>query len=171
MKKNIEHLLPKDLRSLLKELEKNHQFVEQERNVDRDWNQVTSVLLRLRFPSKDSIIGDACVDLIGRKDAFFKLDRFNVSILSADSTLMADMSQTARLHYGVFGGPTIEFPFICTEEWEPGMYEILIHDDDDDSVLVIEFFLGDDSYPPHSYVCRDNETEEVDVRFHLNINK
>jgi len=163
-------MLPKELRSLLKALEKNHQFVEQERNVDHDWNQVTSVLLRLRFPSKDSIIGDACVDLIGRKGAFFKLDRFNVSILSADSTLMADMSQTAKLHYGAFDGPTFEFPFICTEEWEPGMYEILIHDDEDDSVLVIEFFLGDDSFPPHSYVCRDNETEEVDVRFHLNIN-
>ena len=163
-------MLPKELRSLLKALEKNHQFVEQERNVDHDWNQVTSVLLRLRFPSKDSIIGDACVDLIGRKGAFFKLDRFNVSILSADSTLMADMSQTAKLHYGAFDGPTFEFPFICKEEWEPGMYEILIHDDEDDSVLVIEFFLGDDSFPPHSYVCRDNETEEVDVRFHLNIN-
>ena len=163
-------MLPKELRSLLKALEKNHQFVEQERNVDHDWNQVTSVLLRLRFPSKDSIIGDACVDLIGRKGAFFKLDRFNVSILSADSTLMADMSQTAKLHYGAFDGPTFEFPFICKEEWESGMYEILIHDDEDDSVLVIEFFLGDDSYPPHSYVCRDNETKEVDVRFHLNIN-
>lgn len=170
MKKNKEQMLPKELRSLLKALEKNHQFVEQERNVDHDWNQVTSVLLRLRFPSKDSIIGDACIDLIGRKGAFFKLDRFNVSILSADSTLMADMSQTAKLHYGAFDGPTFEFPFICTEEWEPGMYEILIHDDEDDSVLVIEFFLGDDSFPPHSYVCRDNETEEVDVRFHLNIN-
>ena len=170
MKKNKEQMLPKELRSLLKALEKNHQFVEQERKVDRDWNQVTSVLLRLRFPSKDSIIGNACVDLIGRKGAFFKLDRFNVSILSADSTLMADMSQTAKLHYGAFDGPTFEFPFICTEEWEPGMYEILIHDDEDDSVLVIEFFLGDDSFPPHSYVCRDNETEEVDVRFHLNIN-
>ena len=170
MKKNKEQMLPKELRSLLKALEKNHQFVEQERNVEREWNQVTSVLLRLRFPSKDSIIGDACVDLIGRKGAFFKLDRFNVSILSADSTLMADMSQTAKLHYGAFDGPTFEFPFICTEEWEPGMYEILIHDDEDDSVLVIEFFLGDDSFPPHSYVCRDNETEEVDVRFHLNIN-
>ena len=170
MKKNKEQLLPKELKSLLKALEKNHQFVEQERKVDRDWNQVTSVLLRLRFPSKDSIIGNACVDLIGRKGTFFKLDRFDVSILSADSTLMADMSHTARLHYGTFDGPTFEFPFICTEEWEPGMYEILIHDDEDDSVLVIEFFLGDDSYPPHSYVCRDNETEEVDVRFHLNIN-
>ena len=170
MKKNKEQILPKELKSLLKALEKNHQFVEQERKVDRDWNQVTSVLLRLRFPSKDSIIGNACVDLIGRKGAFFKLDRFNVSILSADSTLMADMSQTAKLHYGAFDGPTFEFPFICTEEWEPGMYEILIHDDEDDSVLVIEFFLGDDSFPPHSYVCRDNETEEVDVRFHLNIN-
>ena len=170
MKKNKEQILPKELKSLLKALEKNHQFVEQERKVDRDWNQVTSVLLRLRFPSKDSVIGDACVDLIGRKGALFKLDRFNVSILSADSTLMADMSQTAKLHYGAFDGPTFEFPFICTEEWEPGMYEILIHDDEDDSVLVIEFFLGDDSFPPHSYVCRDNETEEVDVRFHLNIN-
>ena len=170
MKKNKEQLLPKELKSLLKALEKNHQFVEQERKVDRDWNQVTSVLLRLRFPSKDSIIGNACVDLIGRKGTFFKLDRFDVSILSADSTLMADMSHTARLHYGTFDGPTFEFPFICTEEWETGMYEILIHDDEDDSVLVIEFFLGDDSYPPHSYVCRDNETEEVDVRFHLNIN-
>ena len=170
MKKNKEQILPKELKSLLKALEKNHQFVEQERKVDRDWNQVTSVLLRLRFPSKDSIIGNACVDLIGRKGAFFKLDRFDVSILSADQTLMADMSQTAKLHYGAFDGPTFEFSFICTEEWEPGMYEILIHDDEDDSVLVIEFFLGDDSYPPHSYVCRHNETEEVDVRFHLNIN-
>lgn len=170
MKKNLEQILPKELRSLLKALEKNHQFVEQERNVDHDWNQVTSVLLRLRFPSKDSIIGDACVDLIGRKGAFFKLDRFNVSILSVDSTLLADMSHTAKLHYGTFDGPTFEFPFICTDEWERGMYEILIHDDEDDSVLVIEFFLGDDSYPPHCYVCRDNETEEVDVRFHLNIN-
>lgn len=169
MKKNKEQILPKELKSLLKALEKNHQFVEQERNVERGWNQVTSVLLRLRFPSKDSIIGDACVDLIGRKGAFFKLDRFNVSILSADSTLMADMSHTAILHYGAFDGPTFEFPFICTEEWEPGMYEILIHDDEDDSVLVIEFFLSDDSYPPHSYVCRDNKTEEVDVRFHLYI--
>lgn len=170
MKKRKEQLLPKELKSLLKALEKNHQFVEQERKVDRDWNQVTSVLLRLRFPSKDSIIGNACVDLIGRKGAFFKLDRFDVSILSADQTLMADMSQTAKLHYGAFDGPTFEFSFICTEEWEPGMYEILIHDDEDDSVLVIEFFLGDDSYPPHSYVCRHNKTEEVDVRFHLNIN-
>lgn len=170
MKKSKEQTLPEELRLLLKELEKNHQFVEQERNVDRDWNQVTSVSLSLKFPLKDSIIGDARVDLIGRKCAFFKLDRFNVSILSADSTLMADMSHTAKLHYGAFDGPTFEFPFICTEEWEPGMYEILIHDDEDDSVLVIEFFLGDDSYPPHSYVCRDNETEEVDVRFHQNIN-
>lgn len=167
MKKNKEQILPKELRSLLKALEKNHQFVEQERNVDRDCNQVTSVSLSLKFPPKDSINGDARVDLIGRKDAFSKLDRFNVSILSADSTLMADMSHTAKLHYGAFDGPTFEFPFICTEEWESGMYEILIHNDEDDSVLVIEFFLGDDSYPPHSYVCRDNETEEVDVRFHL----
>lgn len=70
MKKRKEQLLPKELKSLLKALEKNHQFVEQERKVDRDWNQVTSVLLRLRFPSKDSIIGNACVDLIGRKGAF-----------------------------------------------------------------------------------------------------
>ena len=170
MKKNKEQQLPKELRSLVKALEKNQQFVEQERNVERDWNQVTSVSLSLKFPPKDSIIGDARVDLIGRKGTFFKLDRFNVSILSADSALMADMSHTARLHYGAFGGPTFEFPFVYTEKWEPGMYEILIHDDDDDSVLVIEFFFGDDSYPPHSYVCRDNETEDVDVRFHLNIN-
>ena len=101
MKKNKEQILPKDLRLLLKALEKNHQFVEQERNVDHDWNQVTSVLLRLRFPSKDSIIGDACVDLIGRKGAFFKLDRFNVSILSADSTLMADMSHNQTSLWGL----------------------------------------------------------------------
>lgn len=90
MKKRKELLLPKDLRILLKAIEKNYQFVEQERNVERDWNQVTSVSLSLKFPLKDSIIGDARVDLIGRKDAFFKLDRFNVSILSADTTLMAD---------------------------------------------------------------------------------
>ena len=169
MKKRKGQLLPKDLRILFKALEKNRHFVERERNVDRDWNKVTSVSLNLKFPPKESIIGDARVDLIGRKDAYFKLDRFNVSILSSDSTLMADMSHTAKLHYGVFGGPTFEFPFICAEEWEPGLYEILIHDDDDDSVLVIEFFLGDDSYPPYGYVCRNNKTEEVDVRFHLNI--
>ena len=70
MKKRGHQLLPKDLRLLLKALEKNRQFVEQERNVDRDWNQVTSVSLNLRFPPKDSIIGDARIDLIGRKDAF-----------------------------------------------------------------------------------------------------
>lgn len=159
-----------ELRLLSKALEKSHHYVEQERNIERDWNEVTSVSLCLKFPQKDSIIGYACVNLIGRKDSFFKLDRFNVSILSADFTLMADMSHGARLHYGAYGGPTFEFPFICTEEWQSGMYEILIHDDDDDSMLVIEFFLGDDTYPPHSYVCRDNETEEVDVRFHQIIN-
>lgn len=172
MKKRGHQILPKELRALLKALEKNYQFVEQERNVERDWNQVTSVLLHLKFPGKDSIIGDAHVDLIGRKEAFLKLDRFDVSILSADQTLMADMSHTAQLHYGEYGGPTLEFPFICAEDWQPGIYEMLIHDDDDGSMLVIEFSLGDDTYPYHSYVCRDNDTdtEEVDVRFHLRTN-
>ena len=162
--------LPGDLEQMLETIARRRQYVEQERHVERDWNQVTSVSLNLTFPPEDSIIGEARVDLIGRKDAYLKLDRFNVSILSADSTLMADMSHTARLHYGVCSVPTYEFPFICTDEWQSGMYEILIHDGDDDSVLVIEFYLGDDSYPPHSYVCRDNGTEEVDVRFHLNTN-
>lgn len=46
-------------------------------------------------------------------------------------------------------------------------HNLLIHDDDDDSMLVIEFSLDDNSYPAHSFVWRDNETEEVDVRFHL----
>lgn len=110
MKKRKGQLLPKDLRILLKALEKNRHFVERERNVDRDWNKVTSVSLNLKFPPKESIIGDARVDLIGRKDTYFKLDRFNVSILSANSTIMADMSHTAKLHYGAYDGPHFRVP-------------------------------------------------------------
>lgn len=158
--------MPKDLRLLLKALEKNRQFVEQERNVDRDWNQVTSVCLTLQFPEKDSAIGMGQIDLVGREKSFFKLDRFNAFIYAADSTLMAD-TKTASLSYGACSGPSIKFPFWYIEDWAPGIYNLLIHDDDDDSMLVVDFSLDDDSQPAHSFVWRDNETEEVDVRFHL----
>ena len=79
---------------------------------------------------------------------------------------MAD-TKTAQLSYGACGGPCIEFPFWYIEDWASGIYNLIIHDDKDDSMLAIEFFLGDDNYPARSFVWRDNETEEVDVRFHL----
>ncbi len=94
------------------------------------------------------------------------MDRFNASIYAADSTLMAD-TKTASLSYGVCSGPSIKFPFWYIEDRTPGIYNLLIHDNDDDSMLVIDFPLDDDSHPAHSFVWRDNETEEVDVRFHL----
>lgn len=157
------------MKQFFEQLDLHQRFIQQERDVERDWNQVTSVLLCLKFPPKESAIGKARVELIGRKGAFFKLDRFVVFIYSADSTLMADTDHKAMLHYGEFGGPTFEFPFWCIKDWQNGVYNMIIHDDDDGSMLVIEFFLGDDTYPSRSYVCRDNETEEVDVRFHLQI--
>ena len=79
---------------------------------------------------------------------------------------MAD-TKTASLSYGACSGPSIKFPFWYIEDWAPGIYNLLIHDDDDDSMLVVDFSLDDDSLPAHSFVWRDNETEEVDVRFHL----
>lgn len=167
--KNKETVPPEVLQQFQELLAKRERYVEQERNVVRDWNQVTSVSLCLKFPPKESAIGEGRVELIGRKEAFFKLDRFKVFIYSADSTLMADTDHKAMLHYGEFGGPTFEFPFWCIKDWQNGVYDMMIHDNDDGSMLVIEFFLGDDTYPSRSYVCRDNETEEVDVRFHLQI--
>lgn len=167
--KNKETVPPEVLQQFQELLAKRERYVEQERNVERDWNQVTSVSLCLKFPPKESAIGEGRVELIGRKEAFFKLDRFVVFIYSADSTLMADTDHKAMLHYGEFGGPTFEFPFWCIKDWQNGVYDMMIHDNDDGSMLVIEFFLGYDTYPSRSYVCRDNETEEVDVRFHLQI--
>ena len=154
------------MQQFLEQLDLHQRFLKQERNVERDWNQVTSVCLTLQFPNKDSAVGKGQIDLVGTEKSFFKLDRFNAFIYAADSTLMAD-TNTARLSYGAYSGPSIEFPFWCIEDWEPGIYNLLIRDDDDDSMLVIEFFLGDDTYPTHSFVWRDNETDEVDVRFHL----
>ena len=150
----------------LEKLELHQRFLQQERNVERDWNQITSVCLTLKFPKKDPPIGRAQIDLIGRENAFFKLDRYKAFLYSSDSTLLAD-TKTSQLSYGGCSGPTIEFPFWYIDDWEPGVYTLLINDDDDDSMLAIEFSLGDDDYPTHSFVWRDNETEEVDVRFHL----
>ena len=154
------------MKQFLKQLELHQCFLQQERDVERDWNQVTSVCLTLQFPEKDSAIGMAQIDLIGREKSFFKLDRFKAFIYASDSTLMAD-TKAATLSYGAYSGPSIKFPFWYIEGWEPGNYNLLIHDDDDDSMLAIEFSLDDNSYPSRSFVWRDNETEEVDVRFHL----
>ena len=155
-----------DEKKILEQLDLHQRFLQQERNVERDWNQVTSVCLTLHFPPKDSARGKAQIDLVGREKSFFKLDRFNAFIYAADSTLMAD-TKTASLSYGACSGPSIKFPFWYIEDWTPGIYNLLIHDDDDDSMLVVDFSLDDDSHPAHSFVWRDNETEEVDVRFHL----
>lgn len=165
-KKAFKPLPPEMKQEFLEKLALHQHFLQQERNVERDWNQVTSVCLTLRFPKKDSAVGKAQIDIVGREKSFFKLDRFNASLYAADSTLMAD-TKTAQLSYGGCSGPCIEFPFWYIEDWTPGIYDLIIHDDDDDSMLVIEFYLGDDNYPARSYVWRDNETEEVDVRFHL----
>lgn len=154
------------MKRFLEQLDLHQRFLQQERDVERDWNQVTSVCLTLQFPEKDSAIGMGQIDLVGREKSFFKLDRFNAFIYAADSTLMAD-TKTASLSYGACSGPSIKFPFWYIEDWAPGIYNLLIHDDDDDSMLVVDFSLDDDSQPTHSFVWRDNETEEVDVRFHL----
>ena len=150
----------------LRKLNLHQQFLQQERNIERDWNEITSVCLTLQFPEIDAAIGKAQIDLIGREKSFFDLERFNASLYAADSTLMAD-TKTAKLSYGACDGPCIEFPFWYIEDCAPGIYNLIIQDADDDSMLVIEFSLGDDDYPTHSFVWRDNETEEVDVRFHL----
>ena len=86
------------------------QGFQQERQVERDWNEITSVCLTLQFPEIDAAIGKAQIDLIGREKTFFDLERFNASLYAADSTLMAD-TKTAKLSYGACDGPCIEFPF------------------------------------------------------------
>ena len=90
------------MKQILEQLELHYRFLQQERDVERDWNQVTSVCLTLQFPEKDSAIGMGQIDLVGREKSFFKLDRFNAFIYAADSTLMAD-TKTASLHIASFG--------------------------------------------------------------------
>jgi len=165
-KKTMKPLSSEMKQQFLRKLNLHQQFLQQERHVERDWNEITSVCLTLQFPDIDAAIGKAQIDLIGREKSFFDLERFIASLYAADSTLMAD-TKTAKLSYGACGGPCIEFPFWHIEDWAPGIYDLIIQDADDDSMLVIEFSLGDDDYPTHSFVWRDNETEEVDVRFHL----
>lgn len=94
------------MKRFLEQLDLHHRFLQQERNVERDWNQVTSVCLTLQSPKKNSAIGEAQIDLVGREKSFFKLDRFNAFIYAADSTLMAD-TRTANLSYGACSGPSI----------------------------------------------------------------
>ena len=36
--------------TVLEQLELHHRFLQQERDVERDWNQVTSVCITLQFP-------------------------------------------------------------------------------------------------------------------------
>ena len=90
--KNLERM-----KRFFEQLDIHQRFLQQERDVERDWNQVTSVCLTLQFPEKDSAIGMAQIDLIGRDKSFFKLDRFKAFIYAADSTLMADTKNAAFL--------------------------------------------------------------------------
>lgn len=43
----------------LRKLNLHQQFLQQERNVERDWNEITSVCLTLQFPEIDAVIGKA----------------------------------------------------------------------------------------------------------------
>ena len=94
----------------LRKLNLHQQFLQQERNIEHDWNEITSVCLTLQFPEIDAVMRKAQIDLIGREKSFFDLERFNASLYAADSTLMAD-TKTAKLSYGACDGPCIEFPF------------------------------------------------------------
>ena len=111
MKKNtMKPLSPELEQQFIEKLNQHQQFLQQERDVERDWNEITSVCLTLQFPEIDAAIGKAQIDLIGREKSFFDLERFNASLYAADSTLMAD-TKTAQLSYGACDGPCIEFPF------------------------------------------------------------
>jgi hypothetical protein len=66
----------------IKKLNLHQLFLQQERNIERDWNQVTSVCLTLQFPEPDSAIGKAQIDLVGREKSFFDYERFKASTCS-----------------------------------------------------------------------------------------
>lgn len=111
MKKNtMKPLSPELEQQFIEKLNQHQQFLQQERDVERDWNEITSICLTLQFPDIDTAIGKAQIDMVGREKSFFKLDRFNASLYATDSTLMAD-TKTAQLSYGACDGPCIEFPF------------------------------------------------------------
>jgi len=57
------------MKQILEQLELHYRFLQQERDVERDWNQVTSVCLTLQFPEKDSAIGMGQI-VIQRQPAF-----------------------------------------------------------------------------------------------------
>lgn len=64
MKSNTE-IPEQEMQQFLEQLDLHQRFLKQERNVERDWNQVTSVCLTLQFPNKDSAVGKGQIDLVG----------------------------------------------------------------------------------------------------------
>lgn len=114
--------------------------------VDNAWNEVCSVSMNLSLNKQRRCKnGEFTIDLKARKDAFFKLDRFYCYLYNADGQPIVNRQSG----YGKYRGKTNWFSFQipCENIWQEGTYTLLLHDDDDDSLLRIIFTLDGDTAP------------------------
>ena len=107
---------------------------EKEEEVDNSWNEICAVSLELA-PS-DSI---AVINLKGRKDSFFKLDRFTCFVYDESFRLMFNTYSNCMVSRGKTNWVTFQVP--CSVTWDSNSCTLLVHDDDDDSLLRIIFTL------------------------------
>lgn len=104
------------------------------------WNQIYAVSLDLPLTKNNHCVKrTATITLKGINDAFFKLDRFNCFVYTGAFKKMFDMKNQCMVSRGKTNWVT--FQITCGKIWEPGKYTLLVHDDDDDSLLRIIFSL------------------------------
>lgn len=105
------------------------------------WNQVYAISLELPLGKDCRCVKKlATVNIKGVEESFFKLDRFSCWVYTETLTSMFNSQNGCRKFHGGSRWVTIEVP--CDKVWESGKYTLLIHDDDDDSLIRMVFTLG-----------------------------
>lgn len=99
-------------------------------------NEICAVSLELA-PSE----GFAVIHLKGRKNSFFKLDRFSCFVYDESFRLMFNTNSNCMVSRGKTNWVTFLVP--CSVTWDSDSYTLLVHDDDDDSLLRIIFTLDE----------------------------
>ena len=108
------------------------------------WNQIYAISLDLPLTKNNHCIKRTLtITLKSVNDAFFKLDRFKCFMYTDTLKKMFDTNSHCMIGRGKTNWVT--FKIICGKVWKPGAYTLLVHDDDDDSLLRIRFSLGEDA--------------------------
>lgn len=132
-----------EMKALAKALvESGHYDKEPDQDDGNWWNQIYAISLDLPLTKNNHCIKrTVTITLKGVNDTFFKLDRFKCFMYTDTFKKMFDTNSHCMIDRGKTNWVT--FKIICGKVWKPGAYTLLVHDDDDDSLLRIIFSLGE----------------------------